>query len=365
MEEQRQTLKQMPEHIRKKFKQKKQEKQIDQPTTESVDILKSPKHDEQSKSDDKKEKQKKKLSKKSIIIISVVVALCVVGLTVGLVLGLLPRYTKMDSPQVNVISLSDRTIVSVDANADAVIYEFVLQAQGEQPQSIRSNSPSLTLTQYLKTPGVYQIRARYIGENEAQNSDLSEVYVYQYYQTLQTPNATKQDDKLVWERVGMAGGYRVYYGTNDGALTFFTVDQPSSDTQTVEFNLSQFDTLPAKNYFVYVQAVGLQDSYYVDSDLSTVIEYANVKTLATPSDVTYNRSENLLTFTYDDDLVANLVFELNINGGLYIYKTNVKGNISIDLMPYINSQSVNNLLIRALGDDVCLLSSDWVNVTVN
>ena len=140
MEEQRQTLKQMPEHIRKKFEQKKQEKQIDQPTTESVDILKSPKHDEQSKSDDKKEKQKKKLSKKSIIIISV----CVVGLTVGLVLGLLPRYTKMDSPQVNVTSLSDRTIVSVDANADAVIYEFVLQAQGEQQQSIRSNSPSLT-----------------------------------------------------------------------------------------------------------------------------------------------------------------------------------------------------------------------------
>ena len=84
MEEQRQTLKQMPEHIRKKFEQKKQEKQIDQPTTESVDILKSPKHDEQTKSDDKKEKQKKKLSKKSIIIISV----CVVGLTVGLVHGL-------------------------------------------------------------------------------------------------------------------------------------------------------------------------------------------------------------------------------------------------------------------------------------
>lgn len=142
---------QMPEHIKKMFEQRhKQSEALNSDILSSQEQVEKPQEENQEeqeikgsneqqsndqvvdavdteddKANNEDTKKKKKFGKKWIIVICVSL-LCIIGLVVGLVVGLSPKYTKMSAPTVSVKALSNRTIVSVDENKDAVYYEFTI-----------------------------------------------------------------------------------------------------------------------------------------------------------------------------------------------------------------------------------------------
>ncbi len=386
--------KEMPEHIKKMFEQmhNKSDEKFDDlsvPQDESkvmdetvqtetvqdenvqndkAEVIESQVDDkkadgEEDKKSQESNKKKHKLSKKALIIlISCISAVCIVALVLGLVFGLSPRYTKMSAPTVEVHALSDRTIVSVNKNENANIYEFEISF-GTSQNTIRSNNPSVTITSYLTAPGEYVIRARYIGDNARENSDYSEAYSYANYKTLTSPSVTLQNGTLTWERVDNAQSYHIYYGSNENAPLYLLATQPTG-TQNVTFDLSALSSQKAGRYYLYVQAIASPNSYYTNSDLSEVVIYDNVKQLLSPTDVSYDSQTNTISMTLPQT-VAEYDIEIVINK-TYTYVYNLQGDtqLSIDLSPYILAQDITSIDVRALGDDEYLLSSQTVNVAL-
>ncbi len=332
------------------------------PNSQVVDDKKA--DGEKDKKSQESNKKKHKLSKKTLIIlISCISAVCIVALVLGLVFGLSPRYTKMSAPTVEVHALSDRTIVSVNKNENANIYEFEISF-GTSQNTIRSNNPSVTITSYLTVPGEYVIRARYIGDNARENSDYSEAYSYANYKTLTSPSVTLQNGVLAWEKVDNAQSYHIYYGSDENAPLYLLATQ-SIDTPNVTFDLSVLSSQKAGRYYLYVQAIASPNSYYTNSDLSKVAIYDNVKQLATPQDVNYDRQTNTIIMNLTET-IAEYDIEIVINK-TYTYIYNLQGEstrLSIDLSPYILAQDITSIDVRALGDDEYLLSSQTVNVAL-
>lgn len=382
------TQKQMPEHIRRMFAERRKSGEVNdadilsapsEEQTEQQDDIKQEdatkseeatlqQNEETSKPDEKKTKNHK-ISKKGWIIISCVSAVCLLGLILGLVFGLSPKYTKMQAPTVTVHALSDRTIVSVEENSDAVIYEFRI-SNGSDSRTIKSNYPSVTITSYLNSVGQYQIQARYIGDNERENSDYSTTYTFTYRGVLDTPIATFQENLLVWQMVDNASMYYIYYSTNEDELLYFTVQQPADTSQTVSFDLSALNESPAGKYYLYIEAITEDGSFYYNSALSAPLEYDNVKQLSAPTDVNYNRQNNTLSFTINSDIESDenftYNFEIVINQTYtYVYRTNQATAVNIDLSPYISSQDITSLSLRALGDEIYLISSQIVTAILD
>ncbi len=394
---------QMPEHIKKMFEKRRQQSSevknsasvsvqnddlqtLHDETAQSEPLtnsdgkkskIKKPKKVKEKKSEKKSKKESKqqetfddngnkkhKFGKKFWIIITICI-LCIIGLVIGLVFGLSPQYTKIQAPpNITVHSLSDRTIVSVKENNKAIKYEFKI-SNDEKSDIIKSDSPSFTFTSYLKNVGEYQIQARYIGKNERENSEYSAVYTYVYRDVLDTPVVNMQSNSLFWQRIANASAYYVYYGTDGSVPLYFTVEQAAETSQTISFDLSALKINPAGKYYLYVQAISQAGSFYTNSNLSAPVEYDIVKQLLSPSDVSYSRSSNVLSFNIDSDEQKDLMitFEITINQTYkYTYKTNFAGTINIDLSPHILAKDITSLSIRALGDDVYLLSSSEVNV---
>ena len=382
---------QMPEHIKKMFEQRhKQSEALNSDILSSQEQVEKPQEENQEeqeikgsneqqsndqvvdavdteddKANNEDTKKKKKFGKKWIIVICVSL-LCIIGLVVGLVVGLSPKYTKMSTPTVSVKALSNRTIVSVDENKDAVYYEFTIY-RGQDKKTIRSKDSSVTINSYLSTVGEYRIVARYIGENTREDSDYSVEYTYIYKEVLDKPLVTIEQNALVWQKVDNAVSYNVYYGTDDDEILYFV--QPATDdgSQKVSFDLTKLNSLKPGEYYLYVQAIAEQDGYYFNSDLSDSVKYDCVKQLLKPSDVSYDKQTGTLTFTISKTLEENwglnYSFEIEINKtSKYICTASTVGTVSIDLKPYTNGSDITSLTIKAIGDDVYLISSDIVTV---
>ncbi len=392
--------KEMPEHIRKMFEQRHSksggqpddlsapkdeqsevlndsEKQTEKDVVENPDenevteseivsdnVTPKANEEEPKPHEDEKNKKKRKLSKKALIIlISCISAACILALVLGLVFGLSPRYTKMTTPTVEVHTLSDRTIVSVDKNDNAQIYEFEISF-GDNKDTIRSNNSSVMITSYLTQPGQYIVRARYVGDNARENSDYSQAYIYLNYKTLASPTVTLENGLLTWGRVDNAESYYIYYGSDENSPLYLLATQ-TDGTQNITFDMSALSSQKAGKYYLYVQAVAPANSYYINSDLSAVVEYDNKKNLSAPTDVTYDSDLNTIMMTLSKG-ETDYKIEIVINK-TYTYVYDFKGEstqLTIDLSPYISAQDITSIDVRALGDDEYLISSQIVNVAL-
>lgn len=351
-----------------------EQKDIEQPASIKEDKLDNQQNtneqDEVLENKKPKNKKRKKLSKKQLVRIFCYVV--IVGAIIGIIINLMPEYTQMEAPVVNVYSLSNQTVIHVEENKDAKLYEFYIQREGQTNVTyLRENTNIVYVKQALKVPGVYKIWARYSGFHEKQTSNQSKKVTYYYYQTLDTPKVAVSQDKtkLVWEKISQAKEYKVYYGVSENSPAYFIVNQPAQNVANVEFDLSELQTVEAGRYLLNVQAISSSEGYYKDSNLSGQIEYDNIKTLSTLKSASFSSATNIISFAINTQATRTTKFEISINNGTIVQgyvSDGIKENHSIDLTPYTSgSTRITDIKIKALGDGKYITDSEYFNVIIN
>ncbi len=351
----------------KKAKNKKENNKIQENKKEKTKNLKNEQDVENA---DEKDNRKKLSKKTKIIILSVLLAVVCCAFIITLTVFLLPKANKMSAPTVQVYSLSNQTILHIDENDDAILYEFYIQKKGETNITyISSQTNEISIKSKLSSPGEYYIWARYGGRNSQETSDDSQKYIYHYYEHLDTPNVYVSNDgtKLSWLKVVNAKEYKVYYGITDQNLNYFTVVQPSATTTNVEFYFSEFNSISAGNYTLYVQAVADENNYYKSSELSKPIVYAHKTKLQNVISANYNSGNNMLTFKIDIQKTPTKRFEILVNDNeTFGYVADLTNETyTLDLTPYLTKgTSVSSIKIKAVGDGDYITDSDYIDVTI-
>ena len=333
------------------------------------DKIEDSKRQETQLEDDKS--NSKKLSKKTkITILSILLAVVCCAFVITLIVLLVPKANKMDAPTIQIYSLSNQTILHVDENEDAVLYEFYIQKKGETNIAyLSSQTNEVSIKSKLSTPGEYYIWARYGGKNSKETSNDSEKYTYYYYEYLDTPKVYVSSDSLTmtWLKVVNAKEYRVYYGIDDQELSYFTVAQPSSTTTNVIFDFAEFNNVSAGNYTLYVQAVADENNYYKSSELSQPILYANRTKLADVQSATYNRENGMLRFTVDTSKTTTKHFEIVVNENeiFGFVADSINEEYTFDLTPYLKKGvEVSSVKIKALGDGDYITDSEYITAGI-
>ena len=313
----------------------------------------------------------KKLSKKTkITILSILLAVVCCAFIITLTIFLLPKANKMTAPTIQIYSLSNQTILHIDENDDAILYEFYIQKKGETNITyISSQTNEVSIKSKLSSPGEYYIWARYGGKNSQETSKKKKKYTYYYYEYLDTPSVYVSSDetKLSWLKVVNAKEYRVFYGITGQSLDYFTVAQPSTTTTNVEFYFSEFNNISAGNYTLYVQAVADESNYYKSSQLSQPIVYANKTKLQNVISATFNSTNNMLIFNIDIQKTQTKRFEIIVNNSetFGFVADLVNETYTIDLTPYLKKGiSISSLKIKAVGDGDYITDSDYIDVTI-
>ena len=399
------TKKEMPENIRKMFEAKKHQnsnanaevkedenktvsedlsfKQENADTTledkplldnanENADVKKKKKKTKtkDEKLDSGNKKEKKKLSKKQKVIISVISSLVACALIVVVVFLFLPKAMKLETPVLQIYSLSNQTRLYVDENQNAKLYGFYIQKEGESVvTTISSDSNEVSIKSKLKEPGRYYVWAKYISNDYKLSSDESIKVTYDYYETLDTPiaNLSQDSSQLKFNPVKNAKEYKIYYTMSNTEMNYFTIPNNSTN-ENIVFDLTQLRTKPAGIYNLYVQAIADSTKYYKNSELGEVVEYVNSYKLEDIKSASYDTNTKLLSFEIDSEKTNTLRFEININNGKTIQgyvASELKDTYVIDLTPYLNlGTTVTSLKIKALGDGAFVTSSEYFEVII-
>ena len=315
---------------------------------------------------EKKEKTKMSKKKKKLILILSAVALVVAVALVFVIMYIVDINKKMEAPVVSVYNISNETRLYVEKNDRAVSYEFYIKKKGVgKTTSIPSSSNEISLQAYLKEPGSYEIYAKYIGINDNATSNASKTVVYENYEKLSTPVVTKNATTLAWTPVSHAQKYYVYYGVKDGQAQYLEV-QASSSTENVVFNLSEIDKLGAGAYTLYVMAVGAENSYYSSSELSSAISYVYSTKLIAPTNVVYNASSHILTFSIDTTKVYSQSFLISVNNGQINFEfdiNEISQTIVVDMLPFVSSTTISSITVASVGDGTYTTNSDASSAT--
>ena len=356
----------LPVNIEHKEEQKKSKKKKKEKSNKEEKLKKDKNVKEKKIQEDDSNKNKKFSKKTKVTILSILLAIACCAFVITLTIFLVPKTNKMDPPVLQIYSLSNQTILHVEENEDAILYEFYIQKKGETNISyISSNTNEVSIKSKLSTPGEYYIWARYGGKNSKETSNDSIKLTFYYYEYLDIPSVYVSSDQqtLTWLKVVNAKEYRVYYGMQDENLNYFTVAQPASTTTNVVFEFSQFNNLNAGNYTLYVQAIADESNFYKNSELSKPILYANKTKLADVVSATFNSENNMLSFKIDTLKTVTNFYEIVINDNeTFICKIDsILENNIFDLTPYLKKgETVSNLKIKALGDGYYITDSEYI-----
>lgn len=286
-------------------------------------LPKKPEKKEKIKKKDKKEEtqqennSKKKLSKKAKAIIISLSCLVLIGAVVLTVFLCLPKTKQLDTPTLQVFSLSNQTILYVDENKNADAYEFYYQKQGEKQNSFNSNTNQISLTMLFNdeenqnTLGTYTFWARYISSVSKLSSKTSAKVTKTFKKQLAKVNISTEltNDVLTFAKIDNASGYKIYYNGEE----FVDISQPTTDNVSINLkDLFVEKNIIPNSYTLSVQAVADTNGLYENSELSDLIDYVHTIKLEPVLSATFNKSSYELEFTIDTVKTNTTKFELEL-----------------------------------------------------
>ena len=250
-------------------------------------------------------KKPKNKRKKIIFALCAVATLAVIGAVVGIVLVNNQNNQKLETPNLEVAQLYNRTILKTTEISGAVSYEFEVTSKSGSKTSLTSTSNVIELSSYLNQAGEFSVRVRAFGKGSGATSDFSNIVDIVNYVQLKAPkifvnnlissnevyktNDNLADDILVWNDVPNAEYYLVRYGADK-------TEKIQSGNGSSTFNLNTIYKYGAGVYQISVIAVPSEDSYYTNSEPEKVItiEYYDKQSKVTNLD--YNSETKNLTF---------------------------------------------------------------------
>ena len=244
----------------------------------------------------KPKKVKKQLSKTAKLLIIIFVCLAVIGGAVtGLCLYFKSINKKLVTPTYQVIQRQTGTIISIDKIENATAYEIEIDS-GSNQFKFTSTSNVIELKSYFNQPGTFTVKVRALGKTQKATSDFAIEQVLKNYVKLETPNVFRAGNIISWNPVENAKEYRVYYkaNLNTGAIEYKVVEQ---NDLLIEFDLEQLNSFGAGLYPVCVEAIADSESYYLNSETSSTIDYVYTQVLAKPLSVTYHKLTKTLSFS--------------------------------------------------------------------
>ena len=337
---------------------------------------KKPKSKSEKKNKDGK-KTKKKLPKAVKIILILVAIAVVVALSIILPIFFKKQQDKrLSPPTLQVYNLSNQTILYVDENKNATGYYFAWEKQenGEWGEVLSTPSPTnqLSLNSKLNDQvGKYRIWAKYIlGDTNSKESAKVEIT---FTKQLAKVDIKKiEGDILTFSKVDNASYYKIFY---DGK-NYIQVNQ-QSEIGDIKVNLSELfleNEVAPNLYNIYVQAIGSEQTFYTDSELSSSKEYAYKTKLEQITSATYQKSTNILEFYANQtseisNFQITIIFSDNTTQILEKTYKITDASLQLDLTSTLStfektSQDVRKISIVTYSYDEYIQNSDSVNAII-
>lgn len=316
---------------------------------------------------------KKKLSKKTKTIIISLSCLVLIGAIVLTIFLCLPKTKRLDTPTLQVFSLSNQIILYVDENRNADAYEFYYQKQGAKQNSFIYNENQVSLSMLFNdennqnTLGTYTFWARYVSSNEKLSSKTSEKVTKTFKKQLAKINVGTGivGNVLTFAKNDKASGYKIYYNGED----YVYITQPVTDNVSVNLkDLFVQNSITPKSYALSIQAIAGENGLYDNSELSDLIEYVHTVELEPVLSATFNKSTYSLDFTINTAKTNTTKFEIELvpylseSKVIVIEFDEIKENLSYNLSLVFSkfgylSADVVEMNIKAYGSEYVITSS--------
>lgn len=325
-------------------------------------------------------KNKKKLPKAVKIILILVAIAVVVALSIILPIFFKKQQErKLTAPELKVYILSNQTILRVDENKDAVQYYFgwqkVENGESGDIESTDSNTNQISFNEKLtenSDVGTYEVWAKYKLSDGRDSKESKRVQV-KFTKQLETVQIKKlEDGNLTFTNINKASYYKLFYDGKE----FITVSK-KEELGDITVNLARLfseKNITPSAYNIYVQAIGSEQTYYTDSELSTPKEYVYQSKLDKITFASYQKSSNILEFFANtSDTIGNFQITLTFTDNtLQILEKSYKlsnSSLQLDLTSMLStfgktSQDVAKIEILAYSENKYIQNSDSVDVSL-